>query len=117
MGFEKIFEGFERKMAKRRIGSQQVAIGKIRSRFSEKFLGQFDEQHRNEIEALIRAAYQFDDFKRFRSHMILALAISYNNGAIAAAKGTSVDVLKMVKETANEIEEETLDQLSKKSKK
>jgi hypothetical protein len=106
VGFEKILEDFERKIAKRHIGSQQDTVGKIRSRFSEKFLGHFDRDHRDQLESLIKDTYQYDDFRRFRSHMVLALALSYNNGAIAAEKGKRVDVLKLIKEAGKEIMEE-----------
>jgi len=117
MELEKLLEDFERKMAKRRVGLQQNVIGKLRSRFSEKFLGQFDKTHRDQLESLIKDLYQYDDFKRFRSHMILALALSYNNGAIAAENHKKVDVIELMKAASREITDETTDRPSKSSKK
>ncbi len=105
MGFEKTMDAFEHE--KQRIGSQQNATGKMRNRFSEKFLEQFGQDDRKLIESLIKDVHQnTKNLARFRSRMILALAISYNTGVLAARKGTGVNVLGLIKEAANEVAEE-----------
>jgi hypothetical protein len=117
MGFEKLFDDYKRRMEKQRVGDEQVVLGQLHKRFIEKFLDQLDEEHRNEIESLVRSTFQYDNFKRFRYQMILALALSHDNGAVAAAKGKRVDVRKLIKEAGDELIEETIARLSKRQRK
>ena len=59
MGFEKLFEQVERRAVKHRVGSRQDTIGKLHKLFIQKFLGNFDRRHRDEIESLVKRVFQY----------------------------------------------------------
>jgi hypothetical protein len=74
MGFESIFESLGQRVAKRPIGTRQHAIGKMHKLFIEKFLGQFDQRHRSEIEKTLPISMTTGRVRRHMSFGRCAIA-------------------------------------------
>jgi hypothetical protein len=83
-------------------GFSQNLRGENRAAFVEAFLNIFPEEVQRSIEESARELYGVRNFSRFRTKLLMEYATAYQNGAVHAKEGVSVDMISEMQKIARD---------------